>query len=254
MPIPLSLLPALLAPPAIAGEPASAAEPLVVAVANVKGDNAQARAVAEAIGGSHADLVVILECSRKSLAADTLEAEGLGLLLDARDPSPWGVCIAGRLEAETRVVPAPWSGPCLGPVGVARMAVGSGFVAALGVHLPPRLPECEGTTDVAIAALAAWVKDGKLAADVGPAHAGDPVVLLGDFNTDGKKLSPLRAVGLAETGEKAGVKLVTWSAGPLKAWFDHIFIPAAWAVESTVALDLPGSDHRGVVATILPEE
>ncbi|MSQ04159.1 MAG: hypothetical protein EXR71_20095 [Myxococcales bacterium] len=52
---------------ALAGD----AEPVIFATANLTAHNGQPRAAAEAVVAVQADLVVIVECSRASLARDT---------------------------------------------------------------------------------------------------------------------------------------------------------------------------------------
>lgn len=207
-----SLNAAIAADGAAAPEP----EPVVIAIANMKADNTESRAAAEAISATHPDLVVITECSRVSLAEDTFLSNGLQLVLDGRDPSPWGICLVARIEGVTALVPAPWKGPCVGPMAVGRFELGRGPVAVIGVHLPPRVPNCEATTEAAVASLAVLVADGRLLVDLGPAKAGDAVIIAGDLNSYDKKLAPLRVAGLADTGEIEGLKLTTWRAGPFR--------------------------------------
>ncbi len=227
-------------------------EPVIIAIANLKADNSEARAAAEAISGMHPDLVVLTECSRVSFAEATFASNGLRLVLDGRDPSPWGICMVAQIEGAAALVAAPWKGPCVGPMAVGRFVLGRGPVAVIGVHLPPRVPNCEATTDAAIASLAVLVADGRLLADVGPAKAGDAVILAGDLNSADKKLAPLRVAGLADTGEIEGVKLTTWQAGPFRMWLDHVLVPAGWPAEGTRTFTIPGSDHEGLVSTISP--
>ncbi|GDX79822.1 hypothetical protein LBMAG42_16330 [Deltaproteobacteria bacterium] len=229
------------------------AEPVVIAIANLKAGNTEARAAAEAIAAKHPDLVLLTECSRVSLAEATFASNGLQLVLDGRDPSPWGICVAARVEGDVALIPAAWKGPCVGPMVVGRFELGRGPVALIGVHLPPRVPNCEATTDAAVAALAVLVSNGRLVADLGPAKAGDAVILAGDLNSYDKKLAPLRVAGLADTGEIEGVKLTTWQVGPIKLWLDHVLIPKSWPAEGTRVFEVPGSDHAGLVTTISPE-
>lgn len=238
----------LVAGPALAAD----SEPVVVATAHLKGESDDPRAVAESLGRVGADLMVLTECTRKAVAAETLEAVGMQLLVDGRDPSPWGICLVGKVEGDTAVVPALWGGPCVGPMAVSRLTLGATQVAMIGVHLPPRVPVCESSTDGAVLALAGLVKEGRLVRDLGPARAGDAVILAGDLGSQKKQLDPLRAVGLAEIGEKAGRTLTTWSMGPIRQWPDHIFVPASWSAAQVTTFAVPGSDHQGVVGLVEP--
>ena len=156
-------LPSLILVAAAAGAPARAeeAEPLGVAAADVNADNPDARAVSEALAAAKAEVLVVTGCSRRSLAPDTLAESGYRLLLDARDPSPWGICLLARIDGDAAAVPAPWGGPCVGPLAVGRFPLGGANVAVVGAHLPPRVPACEASTDAAMAALAGLVKGAK---------------------------------------------------------------------------------------------
>ena len=232
--------------------PEGDAEPFSVAVADVGAFNPDARRVSEAILGAHADVVVVPECSRSSISEETLATQGYRLLLDARDPSPGGLCVVSRLEGDASVLPPAWAGPCATPFGVVRFSVGSQHLSVLAVHLPSRMPACEATNDGAVSNLAGLVGGGKLVADLGVGRAGDLVVVAGNLNAAGKQLAPLRAAGLAETGEVGGQKLSTWSLGPVRMWLDHVFVPAGWSVLSTSVFDLPGAEHRGLAADFVP--
>ncbi len=228
------------------------AEPVTFATANLTSHNKDPRAAAEAVVAAQADVTVLVECSRESLALDTLDAGGLRLLVDGRDPTAWGLCIVGRVEGEGAMVAAPWGGPCVGPIGVLRVPLGSSFVSVLGVHLPSRLPECSGTTDAAVRKLASLVRDGRLVAAFGPGQAGDAVVIAGDFGSEGRKLNPLVAVGLVDAVEVSGQRLTTWSLGPIRTWPDHVLVPRAWDAGAAGAFELPGSNHRGVWQVATP--
>ncbi len=227
-------------------------EPVTFATANLGARNSTPRAAAEAVVAAGADIVVLVECSRASLALDTLESAGLRLLVDGRDPTPWGMCVVGRVEGEASMVPAPWGGPCVGPIGVLRVPLGSAFVTVLGVHLPARAPECSGTTDAAVVKLASLFREGRLIAAFGPGRAGDAVVVAGDLGSQGRKLRPFVTAGLVDPAELADERLITWSLGPLRGWPDHILVPRTWGAGGGGVFDLPGSDHRGVWRAATP--
>lgn len=87
--------------------------------------------------------------------------------------------------------------------------------------------------------------------------AGGPLVLAGDLNST-LDHSPLRAVlaaGCADAAEVTGQGLRgTWpadSARPLRVPIDHVLLtPSAGTVVGFDVVDVPGTDHRGLVVTI----
>ncbi len=224
----------------------SDAEPFVVAAAHFGESNTDARGAAEALNGVRADVVVITGCSRASLAEETLAVGGYRLLADGRDPTPTGICLVGRVDADAAIVPAPWSSACSGPLAVGRFSAGEGSLVVIGAHLPSRLPACGEGGKLAVRALAALVEGGRLRAPFGPGKPGDAVVVAGNLNTGGRQLAPLVASGLGSGG--GGRPAPTWFLGPFGLTLDHVLVPASWQLESTSVFELPGSSHRGVVA------
>lgn len=233
---------------ALAGEPDS--EPFLVATAHVGEHNRDARGAAEALNGIRADVVVVTGCSRGSLALETLAVGGYRLLADGRDPTPAGICLVGRVDGDTAVVPAPWTSDCAGPLVVGRFQAGAVPFVVIGGHLPSRLPACGDGGSRAVGVLAGLLGGGRLKSAFGPGQVGDAVVLAGNLNASGRQLAPFLAAGLADAGGPRPP--ASWYAGPVAFALDHVLAPAAWTVSSVGAFDLPGSSHRGVSASFLP--
>ncbi len=87
-------------------------------------------------------------------------------------------------------------------------------------------------------------------------RAGD--VVAGDLNAtpDHSLMRALHAAGCRSAAVQAGEGLrATWTGGPfgfLRPMLDHVLTSGRWTSESADVLPLPGSDHRAVVARIVP--
>ena len=84
-----------------------------------------------------------------------------------------------------------------------------------------------------------------------------PTVLAGDLNasTDVAELRTLMGDRFRDASEVAGSGLLrTWSphlGWPALLHLDHVLVDQHLDVRSTRVVDLPGSDHRGVIATLV---
>ena len=122
---------------------------------------------------------------------------------------------------------------------------GFGAFEVVAVHPPPPTP---GHIDN-------WAPD--LRALPRASEGTLPRVLAGDFNAtlDHRELRRLVASGYRDAAAAAGSGLAgTWpSDGPLPpVAIDHVLVPASWRVTRVEVLDLPGSDHRAVLAELAP--
>lgn len=87
-------------------------------------------------------------------------------------------------------------------------------------------------------------------------RAGD--VLAGDFNAtpDHSSMRALHGAGCRDAATRAGEGWrATWTGGPfrfVRPALDHVLTSGHWTSESVRILPLPGSDHRAVVARIVP--
>ena len=84
-----------------------------------------------------------------------------------------------------------------------------------------------------------------------------PRLLAGDFNAtlDHAELRRLLASGYRDAAASAGTGLTgTWPSGRSlpRVAIDHVLAPVTWRVVSARVLDLPGSDHRAVLAELAP--
>jgi endonuclease/exonuclease/phosphatase (EEP) superfamily protein YafD len=109
-----------------------------------------------------------------------------------------------------------------------------------------------------LGALAELIEGGRMARNLGACRAGDPVVVVGDLNAlpVWKGIRRLGSRGLVDTYAAARRRPTgTWSAHPWLpriARIDYIFAPEGTDVRGAWAVGLPGSDHRLVVADLVP--
>lgn len=83
-----------------------------------------------------------------------------------------------------------------------------------------------------------------------------PVVVVGDLNSPDRGGDYRRLIDRAGMVDAARADLTTFTSTgrwtPLLLRIDHVLVTAGWCGDAAGQLDLPGSDHRGVGATIGP--
>lgn len=128
------------------------------------------------------------------------------------------------------------------PAATVRLP-GGASAQVVAVHPNPPLPRKAAEWNAALAAL--------------PPASGDvPRVLAGDFNAtlDHRALRDLLDRGYVDAADRAGEGLVpTWPnnrAVPPMITIDHVLVDERVAVDMVRVLDVPGTDHRGVVANL----
>jgi endonuclease/exonuclease/phosphatase (EEP) superfamily protein YafD len=122
-----------------------------------------------------------------------------------------------------------------------------GAVRLVAVHTAAPVSGSVAAWRADLAALATWCQ-----------HTTTPVVLAGDFNAtlDHREL---RSLGCTDVAAALGRGLTgTWPTS-LPAWLgvqiDHVLVGGGITPSSARVLDLPGSDHRAVLASVtLPDE
>ncbi len=194
------------------------------------------QAVAELVRDSGADLAVIVELGPP--LADRLAAL----------PAPWrplvvrpsrdafGIGVYARQAATaTR---APQLGHVFPTVEVVWRFDGVEHVIR-GVHpMPPFSAYSTHTNRAHLAELAAWVRG-----------EPRPTIVLGDLNATlwSASWAPIEAAGLRSAMRGHG-NVGTWPSalGGAGITIDHVLLPEALAVRQIEAVEVPGSDHRGL--------
>jgi hypothetical protein len=182
-----------------------------------------------------------------SLARE-LQAAGLDEELPTRHLAPAAGSAGGgmwtrRTSVPVREVP----GSLAGPQPAAGLRVGRDANAVVySVHPPPPTGP-EATRE--------WEAD---LASIPPVAEGGPLRLIaGDFNAtlDHDALREVIDGGYRDAAEEAGVGLrPTWPNGrlfPPQVTIDHVLVDARAEVAGAEVFELPGSDHRAVLAEIV---
>lgn len=222
--------------------PADGATPLVVMTANLRMGDADGIEVVRAASEEHVDLLVLEELTPQLLAE--MDAAGLADLLPHRvgeaAPGAHGTMAFSRqpLGDAHRV-----------PTVLGSWSFTMGDLRVLGVH--PAYPMDR----------AGWVRDQATLQRV--ADEQHPDLMLGDFNATADH-APMRALadaGYRDVGELANDGWhPTWPADgsftqvrlPL-VQIDHVLVGPHLAAIGMHTVEVPGSDHRAVVAEIAPK-
>jgi endonuclease/exonuclease/phosphatase (EEP) superfamily protein YafD len=83
----------------------------------------------------------------------------------------------------------------------------------------------------------------------------DPAVIAGDFNMSDRELGYRRMTSVFRDAGRAGWAPDTYDFSFWRVLFlriDYVFIPRSWCSAAAGRVDVPGSDHEGVVATVGP--
>jgi len=143
---------------------------------------------------------------------------------------------------------------CGMPVGVARV---DGQLCTIGVHVPPPVSGCVEGRAAYVEAVTSHLDGGRVVDDWLGCEAGDPAVLVGDFNDvpGGAVYRAFRARGFGDALPWQAPRAGSWPAGggypPLPFFrLDHA-LPGDVATGGAKIIPVPGSDHRGVWLEVL---
>lgn len=222
--------------------PAAGAEELVVMTANIVQGGGDGIELVRRASEAHADLLVVQEIAPADLA--DMERAGLDELLPYRAGAPGaegeGVMLFARTELESVAELDTWHDAWVADMGDLRV---------IGVH--PWAP-----TEVEL-----WRDDFEAVEQAVSDH--DPDLVVGDFNATSDH-APMRALadaGYRDAGELANEGWQpTWPAAhrvsvlgipvPSLVQIDHVLVGPRMAALDMRTFELPGSDHRAVVATV----
>jgi endonuclease/exonuclease/phosphatase (EEP) superfamily protein YafD len=217
---------------------------VVVLVQNVDRGSADVPALAAVLRERRPDVLVLPEAGepfRERLAAAIPE---LGYRswssVPPTEPDALGTTIfAGPSLGDVRATPVPARFPWVELTGGAL-----GPTRLLGAHLASPVPGLIDVWPGELASLARWCAPG----------AG-PAVVVGDLNATAD-LRAYRAgtAGCTDAGDAAGKGLLaTWPAGVprwLGAQLDHVLVGGGAGVDGFDVVEVPGTDHRGVLVTV----
>lgn len=242
----LALAQLLLLLPQVTSDPAPQGTRVTVMTANLNLGAADATAVVAAVREHE---VVVLAVQELTVEAERrLEAAGLGSALPFKVTDPGGSASGSGLWADRPLERLPpWEMTFRS--SSAAFSVDGRRVVVRSVHpFPPR-----------------WTDDSRWRADLTALRtsvADDPArgatLLLGDLNATvhhRELRRVLAAGGWRDAGEVVGAGVVrTWSprAGvPPLFDLDHVLVPVRLGVRRHEVVDVPGSDHEGVIAEVV---
>ncbi|MBM0278726.1 endonuclease/exonuclease/phosphatase family protein [Micromonospora tarensis] len=229
-------------------QPAAGGPTVRLLTANLLAGTGDARTLVELVRRHEVDVLTVQEFTPAAQAA--LDQLGLDRLLPHR-----------QLNAE---IGTPGSGLYsrwpLSDVGLRRNLEGWGFTQAYGTVAVPgappvRVESAHPSAPYALDQIGAWRAD--LTAQPPATRDGGLRVLAGDFNAtlDHSPLRALLSTGYVDAADAAGAGLTgTW--GPYDGdlippvTIDHVLVDRRIAVRSVRVFDLPGTDHRPVLATL----
>ena len=231
---------------------------LRIAAANLLHSNLRPQEATLRLKRLDADLLVLLEWTGANLDLDGLTNSSLVPILDERHAGTHGVLILVRspLNAVASLVPNEIQKRCGIPITTIRLGDGTGRLSILGIHAPPPIRNCGGTNAPTMAFLADLIEDGRIARDFGVCRRGDPLILAGDLNVHPwwPTLRTLLERGLNDTYADLHWRPTgTWmglSWAPKVTRIDYILASRHVAATGAWIIDLPGSDHRAVIADL----
>lgn len=231
------------APQVVGGRPEAArgADPLTVMTANLAAGRGDAADVVRQAADAEVDLLVVTEITERALG--DMDRAGLEDLLPHRAGQP------GQGFEGTMV----FAGAPAELVDDLGTVFGSIVVETAGLTVLAAHPRPPTRTE-------AWLADHAVV--LAAAEDVDPDLIVGDLNA-APDHAPMRDLG--DAGFRDSVEVVndvlepTWPANgdfPVLGWFppsvpiDHVLVGPTMTVLETHTVDLGGTDHRPVVATV----
>ncbi|MFF5052333.1 endonuclease/exonuclease/phosphatase family protein [Micromonospora sp. NPDC000663] len=231
-----------------APQPAAAGPTLRLLTANLLAGAADARTLVDLVRTRQVDVLTVQEFTPDAQAA--LDRLGLDRLLPYRNLNAQAGTPGSGLYARWPISDA----------GIRTNRRGWGFTQAYGTLTVPgappvRVESAHPSAPYALDQVGAWRAD--LTAQPPATGDGELRILAGDFNAT-LDHSPLRALlrtGYVDAADATGAGLTgTW--GPYDGdlippvTIDHVLVDSRIAVGSVRVHNLPGSDHRPVLATL----
>ena len=220
--------------PRLPEEQPAPTQPIRIAAANVLGTNEQLDQAAEGLATRDVNMLVMVE-ARNGLVAAVQESSAYPYSFEK---GQFGVLSDWPIEK------LPLDG--LGPAVLLEVQRPEGFFELLVVHAPNPLYETTFAEQEALATQLARI-----------AQATElPTIVIGDLNLSDRvqgyrvMTESMRDAMRANTWPGDTYRLNVWRALLLR--IDHLFVPNDWCAADPGTFDVPGSDHRGIEATIGP--
>jgi len=230
--------------PLFVGHASPQGRSLIVVTANLRLGHANALSVVDLVRHVHADVLATEELTPAEVSA--LDQAGIRSALPYRVLTPGAGATGNGLYSRYPLTRLPlW--PLRFPSPGALLRIGGKDVEIHVVHTYPPVPWSPS------ASRNDWTV---LRADAAALPTNEPVVVVGDFNStrDVSGLRQVMAQGLRDAPEISGSGLLrTWGPLHLPALLqlDHVLVNSRVGVAGTSVVDLPGSDHRALVARLV---
>lgn len=218
--------------------------PLVVMSANMHLGRGDPDALVRLVREHRVDVLSLQELTPEAVVR--LDAAGIRRLLPARVLQPRAIASGSGLMARRRLRQIGADDPAQHAQPEVQAAPAGGERLRFKVVHP--VPPISGRT------VAAWGRE--LRGLPGPATGRVPRVLVGDFNAtlDHREMRRLLDRGFYDAADATGDGLrTTWPVGgslPMIT-IDHVLVPSALRVRRVSVHDLPGSDHRVLIAELM---
>lgn len=217
---------------------------IVVMTSNLYVGHADARALMRLARVHHVDLLSVQELTPAAVAA--LDAAGVRNIFPERILAPGGHEMGSGLLAR-------WP---LRPIVTSQTAGSEEPEAELRVPglFPLRVKAVHPLPPIGRASARVWRED--LRALPGPNAGGRPRILLGDFNAtlDHRELRRVLDLGYTDAADATGDGLhPTWPVGRHIApiTIDHVLVPSPVLVRRVSIHEVPGTDHRALIAVLV---
>ncbi|MCK6506347.1 endonuclease/exonuclease/phosphatase family protein [Myxococcota bacterium] len=257
---PLRVLPALVAYLLCLGPPpgcaAGTGEGLVVVSANLDAYSEGPPGAEQALAGLAPDVLLTIE-RRAEVVPGLLRVADNYPVPMARPSHGHAVHCRPGLSCPAAITPEFGSASTVMPAGLLRVELPGapgGRACVLSVHAPPPAPKDPSGLHPYMARVASQLREGRLARQWGPCLAGDPALVVGDFNTvpGSPAWARLRAAGLRPAEPHLAPWQASWPAGggwPDLPFFalDQAMVGPDLRVEGLRRVRIPGADHKALV-------
>ncbi|MDX6691219.1 MAG: hypothetical protein QOG15_2676 [Solirubrobacteraceae bacterium] len=217
---------------------------VVVMTSNLLLGHADAGTLVRLVREHHVDVLALEELTPEG--ARNLDRAGIRRLLPQRVLEPRSAAAGSGLMTRGRVhrVPTTETGPLASPEGALRLPDGVLLRVKVVHPIPP----------ISAASTATWRRT--LERLPGPREAAVPRILIGDFNgtLDARAVRHVLDRGFYDAADATGDGLrATWPVNRPRPMItiDHVLLPDRILTRKVSVYDVPGSDHRTLIAEVV---